>query len=252
MMGMKWVPYVAVSLVILLIYLANPPRVKDDLTDRSIVKMPRSNGYAFMKPNENSEVNLKLKPVLKESVANLRVPTSTANGGDERLDPSTNPFLAEKRKRALGNKVMFTSIETEKREAIDLQITGNGTWSLFLDLQVSKEPGQNSLFMMGPYHVSRREEAGSSKTMGLVFEENQKLFGVLTGRVVLKVHDLYDMDPIVRQYGLKIDTFSTEIKTAYLNASHLGGFSKLNATLKGDPRIERFYFEVVKTDWIKN
>jgi len=88
--------------------------------------------------------------------------------------------------------------------------------------------------------------------MGLVFEENQKLFGVLTGRVVLKVRDLYDMDPIVRQYGLKIDTVSTEIKTAYLDASHLGGFSKLNATLKGDQRIERFYFEVVKTDWIKN
>ncbi len=252
MMGMKWVPYVAVSLIILLVYLANSPRVKDDLTDRSIVKMPRTNGNTVMKPNENSEAGIKSQMAPKESAANLRVPTSTASGDDDRLDPSTNPFLAEKRKRALGNKVMFTSIEVEKRETIDLQITGNGTWSLFSDLQVSKEPGHNPLFKMGPYHVSRKEELGSSKTMGLVFEENQKLFGVLTGRVVLKVRDLYDMDPIVRQYGLKIDTVSTEIKTAYLDASHLGGFSKLNATLKGDQRIERFYFEVVKTDWIKN
>jgi biopolymer transport protein ExbD len=252
MMGMKWVPYVAVSLVILLFYLANFPRVKDDLTDRSIVKLPGSNGKTTIKANENSEAKIKSIAAPKKSSANLRFPTSETSGRDEHLDPSTNPFLIEKRKRTQGSKIMFTSIEAEKREPIDLQIVGNGTWSLFSDLQVSRDPEPHSLFKMGPYHVSRKDESGSGKVMGLILEENQKQLGVLTGRLVLKVRDLYDVDPIVRDYGLKIDTVSAEIRTAYLDASHIGGFAKLNATLKGDQRIERFYFEVVKTEWIRN
>lgn len=252
-MGMKWVPYVVVSLVILSVYLVNSPRIKDDLTDRSIVKMPRTNGNTVMKPNEKSQDESKHpNAVSKEAVAaSARVPTSEG-GGDDRLDPLSNLFLAEQKKRNQASSAVFTLIKAEKRENIDLQIVGNGTWSLFSDLQVSKDPSQNSLFTMGPYHVSRKEDSSSGKAMGLIFEENQQFYGILTGRVVLKVRDLSDMDAIVKEYGLKIDLVSTEIKTAYLEASHLGAYSKLNATLRGDQRIERFYFEVVKTDWIRN
>lgn len=245
---MKWALCAVISLVILLAYLNYSTAVKNDLTDRSIVKKSRQNETVVMKPKTRSESEDK-GSVATRSTTNRAVASS---GGDERLDPLKNPMLAGAHARNQTEKKIYSSIAAEKRESLNLQIVGNGTWSLFSDLQVSKDPVHNTLFEFGPYHVSRKEGHDSGTSMGLIVEENQKQLGVLTGRIVVKVKDLYDIDPVVRDYGLKIDTVSTEIRTAYLDASHLGAFAKLNQTLKNDHRVERFYFEVVRNDWVKN
>ena len=57
---------------------------------------------------------------------------------------------------------------------------------------------------------------------------------------------------MTNDYDLKIDNLSAEIKTAYLNPVDHNEYSKLNSALKADGRVERFYFEIVKTDWIRN
>lgn len=250
-MGMKWVPYVVVLLIILAVYLTSGNRVKDEHADRSMVKKTRSNLNSVMRAEESKSKNKSKERVTASESGNSMIPTGLLVV-ENPLDPLGNPYLANTKDRAAKEKNVLGSISGEKRERLDLQLVGAGKWSLFSDLQVSREPIHNSLFAVGPYHVSRKDDRVHGAPMGLIFEENQKFLGVLTGRIVIKVHDLYDMDPLVKEYGLKIDNVSAEIRTAYLDASHVGGFSKLNQTLKADQRVERFYFEVVKTDWVKN
>ncbi len=251
MMGMKWVPYVVVLLIILAVYLTSGTRAKDEHAERSMVKKTRSNLNSVMRAEESESKNKPKERVTASESGNSMISTGLLVV-ENPLDPLENPYLANTKDRAVKEKNVLGSISGEKRERLDLQLVGAGKWSLFSDLQVSREPIHNSLFAVGPYHVSRKDDRVHGTPMGLIIEENQKFLGVLTGRIVVKVHDLYDMDPLVKEYGLKVDNLSAEIRTAYLDASHVGGFSRLNQTLKADQRIERFYFEVVKTDWVKN
>jgi hypothetical protein len=169
------------------------------------------------------------------------------------LNPLENPMLVEKKKRVSNEKEKLNSITHERKEALNLQVVGNGKWFLLSDLQVSQHPIHSPLFVFGPYHVSRKENSQSAATsMSLIYEANQQTLGILTGRLVIKVRDVLDMDLLVREYDLKIENVSTEIRTAYLNASHLGQYTGLNQALKNDQRIERFYFEVVNTGWVRN
>lgn len=250
-MGMKWVPYVVVLLIILAVYLTSGTRAKDEHAERSMVKKTRSNLNSVMRAEESESKNKPKERVTASESGNSMISTGLLVV-ENPLDPLENPYLANTKDRAVKEKNVLGSISGEKRERLDLQLVGAGKWSLFSDLQVSREPIHNSLFAVGPYHVSRKDDRVHGTPMGLIIEENQKFLGVLTGRIVVKVHDLYDMDPLVKEYGLKVDNLSAEIRTAYLDASHVGGFSRLNQTLKADQRIERFYFEVVKTDWVKN
>lgn len=251
MMGMKWVPYVVVLLIILAVYLTSGTRAKDEHAERSMVKKTRSNLNSVMRAEESESKNKPKERVTASESGNSMISTGLLVV-ENPLDPLENPYLANTKDRAVKEKNVLGSISGEKRERLDLQLVGAGKWSLFSDLQVSREPIHNSLFAVGPYHVSRKDDRVHGTPMGLIIEENQKFLGVLTGRIVVKVHDLYDMDPLVKEYGLKVDNLSAEVRTAYLDASHVGGFSRLNQTLKADQRIERFYFEVVKTDWVKN
>lgn len=250
-MGMKWVPYGVVLLIILAVYLTSGSRVKDEHADRSMVKKTRSNANSVMRVETNSKNKSKERTTASESSAVIP-PASHLLVMDSPLDPAKNPYLGNTKSRARKEKSFLNTVSGERRESLDLQVVGNGRWSIFSDLQVSRDPIHNTLFAMGPYHVSRKEDRVPGKAMGLIIEENQKLLGVLTGRIVIKVRDLYDMDPLTKEYGLKVDNVSAEIRTAYVDASHVGGFARLNQTLKADQRIERFYFEVVKTDWVKN
>lgn len=181
--------------------------------------------------------------------------TATASASEssaEPINPLTKSFAIESRKKNEIESETFKSIENERREPIALQVVGNISWSVFSDLQVTKDPVANSLFSVGPYHVSRKNDQLGSKMMSLVYDENQQTLGVLTGRLVVKVRDLYDVDLIAREYELKIDNLSTEIRTAYLDASRAEQLMNINSNMKKDSRIERFYFEIVKTSWVKN
>lgn len=239
-MGIRWGSCIAIVLTVLMVYVTNLSRVKDDLLGRSIVKKSRENENVVLKYNGQTSV--------KDTA---RVPAASSGVG-ERLDPLKNPVLAEKRRVNQSEKKKFESLSYEKRENINLQLVGNGEWSLFSDLQVSKDPIYDSLFELGSFHVFRKDEKAVENSMGLIIEENQKQLGVLTGRVVVKVRDIIDMNVIARDYGLKVDSVSAEIRTVYLDAVHIATLSKLNETLKADQRVERFYFEVVRTTWVKN
>lgn len=251
MMGMKWVPYLVVLLIILVVYLTSGTRMKDDHADRSMVKKTRSNANSVMRAEDApAKNNSNVRTTASE--ASNAIASTNILAVENPLNPLENPYLANTKRRAKKENNVLMSISGEKRESLNLEVVGNGKWSIFSDLQVSRDPIHNSLFAIGPYHVSRKDDRVPGTPMGLIIEENQKFLGVLTGRIVIKVHDLYDMDPLTKEYGLKVDNLSAEIRTAYVDASHVGGFSRLNQTLKADQRIERFYFEVVKTDWVKN
>lgn len=251
MMGMKWIPYLVALLIILVVYLTSGTRVKDDHADRSMVKKTRSNVNSVMRAEDvPTKNNSKVRTTASE--ASNAIASTNILTIENPLNPLENPYLANTKRRAKKENNVLMSISGEKRESLNLEVVGNGKWSIFSDLQVSRDPIHNSLFAVGPYHVSRKDDRVPGTPMGLIIEENQKFLGVLTGRIVIKVHDLYDMDPLTKEYGLKVDNLSAEIRTAYVDASHVGGFSRLNQTLKADQRIERFYFEVVKTGWVKN
>lgn len=251
MMGMKWVPYLVVLLIVLAVYLTSGSRIKDEHADRSMVKKTRSNLNSVMRAEDITEKNSSKSRTTASETSNSMASTHLLSVQNP-LDPLENPYLANTKSRAKKENDVLSSISKEKKESLDLQVVGNGKWSIFSDLQVSRDPIHNSLFAVGPYHVSRKEDRVPGTPMGLIFEENQKFLGILTGRIVIKVRDLYDMDPLTKEYGLKVDNLSAEIRTAYVDASHVGEFSRLNQTLKSDQRIERFYFEIVKTDWVKN
>ncbi len=174
------------------------------------------------------------------------------------IDPLSNPQLPGFKRRNELEKEVFTKLQSEKRSPLSLQLVGGGSWSVFSELNVSREETHDSIFTLGPYHVFRRPDSTANlNSMKLVYDENQKTIGVLTGRVVVKVKDAFDVDRIAREYDLRLDNVSTEIKTAYLNTSHLenstGSYlAGLNATLEKDRRVERFYFEVVKTNWARD
>lgn len=213
---------------------------------------------------EDRKTDFHLSPSIQSirSIANKSEETSIgtaslANNKSESLNPLGNPFVLENRKKnELINNILNT-IRAEKREALSLQIVGSGKWTVFSDLQVSNSAINDSLFNLGPYHISRKKTKSDGSAMSLVYDENQQTLAILTGRLVIKVRDLYDIDPITRDYHLHLDSLSAEIKTAYFNiVNHnlpdTSLMANLNSVLKVDTRIERFYFELVKTDWIKN
>lgn len=167
------------------------------------------------------------------------------------VGPLESPFMEGAHKRSQQQSLILKSIEIEKKHPLELQMGPGGPWSVFSELQVSRESVHNLLFSLGTFHISRKE-ANSDMRMSLVFNESQKYLGILTGRLIIKVKDLYDLDRVARDYELRVDNISTEIKTAYLNTTQGDHFLTLNSALKDDPRVERFYFEIVRTDWVKN
>lgn len=249
---MKWVPYVVVLLLVLGVYHVTGSHVfEDEYAERVMIKKTRSNTNSVIRV-DSVKKNKSKKNRSAASEPTPIVPPPQLLVMENPLNLTENPFLENTKGRVEKEKNILNSISREKRERLDIQLVGNGEWSIFSDLQVSKDPTHNALFAFGPYHVSRKEDGLPGNSMRLVIEENQKFLGVLTGRIVIKVRELYDMEPLMKEYGLKVDSVSAEIRTAYVDASDVAGFSRLSQTLKADQRIERFYFEVVKTDWVKN
>ncbi len=253
-MGRNWAPYVFVLCLFALGLFLFLSINSQSSNERSIVKQNSQGISPVLKLPAEVKNSVKDQKESQNTQVNRQVASQNLSE-DERISPATNPFLKAKKERT--NKIfqIYTSIQTEKRDAIHLQFVGEGQWSIFSDLQVSQNPSQEALFSMGPYHVSRRGDRHVTSAVGsmnLIYEENQKTIGVLTGRLVVKVKDNYDIDPLARDYHLKLENSTPEIRTAYLNTQSYDRLEKINQALKVDQRVERFYFEVVRTDLVKN
>lgn len=198
------------------------------------------------KPNEPVNAGLRGVAAVAANSPSESSPT------ESNIDPLNNPFAQGNRKRSRTHNQVFGSLLKERREVIDVQIVGGGVWTFFPDLQVADHDISNLLFSFGPYRISRKEGNAAKSAMSLVYNERQQVLGVLTGRLVIKVRDLIDVNSIAREYELKLDNVSTGIRTAYMTAVQDEHYAKINSILKSDARVERFYFEVVKTDWVKN
>lgn len=204
-----------------------------------------------------SKIQRKLAGETKNKVPHMSL-SSPLGEMPSAIDPLSNPQLPGFKKRNEIESEVFKKLLSEKRMPLIIQIVGGGSWSVFSELSVSREETHDSIFTLGPFHVFRKTDSGANlNSMQLVYDENQKTIGVLTGRVVVKVKDAFDVDRIAREYDLKLDNVSTEIRTAYLSTSHLENslgspLAGLNSTLKKDGRVERFYFEVVKTSWARD
>lgn len=245
-MGKKWIPIVFFVAVALLAYVLL----------RSSKQTPVDDSIVIKKPNQKQNTKAPEHDVAadkKQSTAAAAARLVQSVSIPEQLDPLKNPFLEEKKKRNSVESNWFGAVNGEKREQLKLRMMGNDNWSIFTDLRVTKDSIHNPLFSFGPYQVSRNENFGFHNfSMSLIYNENQQVLGVLTGRVVIKMRDMYDMNPMARDHGLKVENVSAPIRTAYLNASHLGQLDSLNEALKTDQRIERFYFEVVRADLMRN
>lgn len=248
-MGRKWVAIVSLCVGVVATYVFFQKKEERSGANSSVVsKQPHH--IVKMKSRDRIVASAQQKRVHEQQ--------SSQGGSDDfvaedpSLDPRANPFLAERMKRNKMETTMLSRVRDEKRENLDLQLMGTDSWSVFSELHVSKDPVHNPLFAFGPFHVGRKDNQGAQQGMSLIYNENQQVLGVLTGRVVVKVRDVYDMDPVVKEHDLKVDNVSAKIRTAYLSATHVGALSPLNKALKNDHRVERFYFEVVRADLVRN
>lgn len=252
-MGRSWIPYAVVLSSLVIGVLLFSLRKNESESSRTINKPNTLIQNPVLKSNEPKGS----QSSLSRGIASQPSSNSVVEPTEEKTNPLDTAVLREKRTRKNQENEMMVSIQSERRAALDLQFVGGGKWTFFPDLQVTREMTHQPMFSMGPFHVSRRSNQTGDSPMNLIYDENQKVLGVLTGRVVVKVKDNYDLNPIVRDYELKIDNSSPEIRTAYLNTDGVntsGGATlvKLNESLKADQRVERFYFEIVRTDWVKN
>ncbi|MBL7543774.1 MAG: hypothetical protein JNL11_08150 [Bdellovibrionaceae bacterium] len=257
-MGWKLIPFVILCFVVFIVYALYSRKVPKEQAERTIVK--RTSVFHThedeIDPTSSQSLARPLRKSLSKSLREVASGKSAMQVTvDDRINPMTNPYLAEKKERTRKVADLLTQVTSEAKRPLDLQFVGNDHWSFFLDLQVSKHQAHDSLFSFGPFHVSRRPEQNQiqiQNQMTLVFNERQKTLGVLTGRLVVKVRDHYDIDPIAREYNLKLDKFSPEIRTGYVSAVEFERFAPINMQLKTDQRIERFYFEIVNVDLVKN
>lgn len=128
----------------------------------------------------------------------------------------------------------------------------NESWSYFPDTLISLvDSKQDPLLKLGPYYVHKQYSKGSQKEW-LLYNENQKYFAIFTGRVAVKLKDLFESEKIEDEYQIPISKINTDIKTVYYQINEFKRISELREALSTDRRIEYFHFEVVHNKWQKN
>lgn len=124
-------------------------------------------------------------------------------------------------------------------------------WSVFQDVYITLDKDTESLLEFGPYRVTAepKSDMHSSK---LIYNEDKRVFVILTGRLIAKLKNLFDEEKISKDYGFKIDSVNPDIKTVYFKVDQSFSISNVRKLLSSDSRIDSFYFETVHNQWQKN
>ncbi|MCK6598046.1 MAG: hypothetical protein L6Q37_06750 [Bdellovibrionaceae bacterium] len=130
----------------------------------------------------------------------------------------------------------------------------NDRWSIFDNLVVAEDDiaAYDTVFSLGTYKVAIRKEEQQEVPAKLIFDENQKVFSVLTGRLVVKVKELALVDQLVKDYDFEVDNLNTEIKTVFVKAQSLEKIKNKKKKLENDIRVVSSYLEVVRDQWQLN
>ncbi len=138
------------------------------------------------------------------------------------------------------------------RVASDYYIkTQEEKWSAFRDVYVTMDKTEESLLSFGPYKITDKPAADMPRAQ-LIYNENQKTFAIITGRLIAKLKNLFDEERISKDYGFKIDSVNPDIKTVFYKLDEQSNISDVRKTLRRDSRIDSFYFETVHNQWQKN
>lgn len=175
---------------------------------------------------------------------------------DSLIEEKMNPLrlmASEDRRLGISRRVKEDEfIKTYPRVKSDFyQKDHSEEWFEFPGTYVTFEKIENPLLQISTFRVTTIEEQALPNSK-LIYNENQKIFAILTGKVILKIFSLMESDQIAKDYHLQLERASPEINTFYFTVNESYQLSQLSSKLGSDARIEKFHFEIVRDQWQKN
>lgn len=205
------------------------------IKDVNALKAVKNENEVKMKSRLENNLNHKIQSLIEEKVNPLRVMASE----DGRLGVS----------RRLQEEEF---IKTYPRVRSDFyQKDHSEEWFEFPGTYVTFEKIENPVLQVSTFRVTTKEEKALPNAK-LIYNENQKIFAVLTGKVILKIFSLLESDQIAKDYHFQLEQASPEINTFYYSVNESYQISQLSSKLGSDSRIEKFHFEIVRDQWQKN
>jgi hypothetical protein len=179
-----------------------------------------------------------------------KVEESLAN---EKFNSSFENILGDKNRAVMHRaKIENDFLKKYKKEKFDFYINDSSeSWSVFTDVNVTLDKTQESLLQIGPYKITSSND-NYIYNAKLIYDENQKVFAILTGRIVATLNTSFDSEQVSDDYRFRLDSVNADIKTAYYSLREPGRIDQLRGQLAQDPRVKSFYFEVVNNQWQKN
>lgn len=124
-------------------------------------------------------------------------------------------------------------------------------WSIFPEVYITMDKNSGTLLPFGPYKITDKPTA-DMPVARLIYNEDQKTFSILTGRLIAKLKNLFDDERISKDYDLRIDSVNADIRTVFYRMNGQGSLSDMRKLLHLDSRVDSFYFETVHNQWQKN
>lgn len=171
----------------------------------------------------------------------------------EKFNNSFENILGEKNKAVMARaKTEDEFLRKYKKEKFDFYINDDSeSWSVFTEVNVTLDKTQEQVLQIGPYKITNSSDSYIHNAK-LIYDENQKVFAILTGRVVATLNTSFDSEPLSEDYRFRLDSVNSDIKTAYYSLRDPVKIDQIRSQLAQDPRIKSFYFEVVNNQWQKN
>lgn len=86
------------------------------------------------------------------------------------------------------------------------------------------------------------------ETLPIVYNENRKTLGMLTGKMVLKLKDMNDLDSLVSDMGATISSAYPHLKYAIIKFKRGADLKNVLDTWNNDNRIEKLELEILSDE----
>lgn len=220
--------------------------------------------FSSIQENEKIKGSLQIKDVNDvKSVKNKndtkkksRLENSLNQKMDSLIEEKTNPLrvvASEDSRHSVSRRLKEDEfIKTYPRVRSDFyQKDHSEEWFEFPGTYVTFEKIENPLLQVSTFRVTTNEDQALPNAK-LIYNENQKIFAVLTGKVILKIFSLLESDQIAKDYHFQLERASPEINTFYFTVRESYQLSQLSSKLGSDFRVEKFHFEIVRDQWQRN
>lgn len=190
-----------------------------------------------------------LKPLKSVSTENQISNVTRKPSASDGIESFYKEAHQERRQQSLLENEFLKRYERVSSDYYDK--TPQEKWTLIKEVYVTLEKESSSLLAFGPYKIVGvpKEDMPYGK---LIYNEDQKRFAILTGRIIAQVHNLFDSDKISKDYDWLIENIHSDIKTVYYKPRKEVNLSEIRQLIDADSRINYFYFETVHNQWQKN